>query len=177
MLSFLDRLVDRISAVLVTIAGVALMSVVAVVMTEVAMRALGTPLVGGIELIRVSFLVSVFFAFAYVLVSERDIRVDVLRSLVPTWTLRCMDVLAAVISALFFGLLVYFSFGRFHEAIARGVYIDGRLLLPMWLPWGTIMIGSGMAVLAAVATGIRYMIRPPKPVDGLDLDSSVAKTN
>lgn len=177
MLSFLDKLVNWISRVLVTIAGIALMGVVVIVMAEVIMRALRTPLVGGIELIRVSFLVSVFFAFAHVLVAERDIRVDVIRALVPVWMLRYLDVFATVVSALFFGMLFYFSLGRLHEAIARGVYLEGRLLLPMWIPWGTIVIGAGMAVVAAVTMGIRYMITPPKPVDGLDLNGSVAKTN
>lgn len=177
MLCFLDRLVGAVSRFLVTVAGLALMAVVVIVMTEVVTRGLRMPLVGGIEMIRVSFLVSVFFAFAHVLVAERDIRVDVIRPLVPVWTLRYMDVFAAIVSALFFGLLFYFSLGRLHEAIARGVYLEGRLLLPMWLPWGTIVIGAGMAVVAAVATGIRYAITPPKPVDGLDLNGSVAKTN
>lgn len=166
MVALLDRLVSRVVWVLVAVAGLALVTVVLIVMTEVIMRALGSPLVGGIELIRVAFLVSVFFAFAYVLIAEREIRVDVIRGVVPFGMLRYMDALANIVSALFFGFLLYFSVARLHDAVVNGIYLEGRLLIPMWIPWGTIVIGSMMAVIAAVAMTIRYAVTRPKSADG-----------
>lgn len=177
MIEFIDRVLKRISLLLVAIAALALAGVVVIVMAEVIMRAMGTPLIGGIELTRVTFVVSVFFAFAHLVVTDREIRVDVIKFLVPLWALKAMGIFAALVSTLFFGFLFVFALYRVHDAWIHGVYLEGRLLLPMWIPWATIVLGSGLAAICSIFQIVTQTVRPPQPVDDMDIVERVSKTN
>lgn len=157
--------VKRVSLISAVIAALALLVIVGVIMTEVVMRAMHTPLVGGIEIIRVTFLIAVFFAFAHVILSERDIRVDIVRTFLPRGVMRLLDMFASLVSAVFFGFMLFFAWEELMRALRGGVYMDGRLLLPMWLPWGTIVFGSFMGVLASLAMIFHYATRKPSGDD------------
>jgi len=39
-----------------------------------------------------------------------------------------------------------------------GVYLEGRLLIPMWIPWSTITIGSLMAAIASACSLLKHLL-------------------
>lgn len=154
----LDRIVRLISRIMAIIAGLALVLIALTIMAEIAMRTFFVPLVGGIEIIRVTFVVSVFFAFAHVITQDREIRVDVFRWMFPAKALRVVDAAASAVTLAFFGLLLWFSAGRLWSDWMGGVYLEGRLLIPMWIPWSTITIGSLMAAIASACSLLKHLL-------------------
>ena len=172
MLSAVDRVIAGISWAMAVVAGIALLLIALIIMTEVVMRAMRNPLVGGIEMIRVTFVISVFFAFAHVIVAEREIRVDVMRYLMPRASLRFLDAAASLVTLLFFGFLLWFSVGRLLEAWERGIFLEGQLLLPMWMPWGTIVLGSAMAAAASLCGIVKYLTNPSRDPDPLAISAA-----
>jgi TRAP-type C4-dicarboxylate transport system permease small subunit len=172
MLIAVDRLIAGVAWAMAVIAGMALLLIALIIMTEVVMRAMRNSLVGGIEMIRLTFVISVFFAFAHVIVSEREIRVDVMRYVIPRASLRILDAAASLVTCLFFTFLVWFSVGRLVEAWERGIFLEGQLLLPMWIPWGTIVLGSAMALAASMCSIVKYLANPPRDPDPLIISAA-----
>jgi TRAP-type C4-dicarboxylate transport system permease small subunit len=177
MFKALDRLTASIAWFMAVIAGVAMLSIAGIIMLEVVMRAARNPLIGGIELVRVTFVISVFFAFAYVTVSEREIRVDVLRAQMPAGALRFVDAAASLVTLLFFAFFFWFSIGRTAEAWERGIFLEGQLLLPMWIPWGTVVIGSLMAVVASFCAMVKHLINPPRVIDAHEISAATRQVS
>lgn len=153
----LDHLVNRISLALAVLAGTALVAIAVIIMLEVTMRALSIPLIGASEVVRVTFVASVYLAFAHVITQDREIRVDVLRGFFPAQVERLIEALASLVTLAFFAMIFWFSVERLQDNWARGVYLEGRLLIPMWVPWGTIMIGTLMSVVAAALAVMRKL--------------------
>ncbi|WP_166652300.1 TRAP transporter small permease [Enterovirga rhinocerotis] len=151
---------SHISWGLAVAATISIFVIIGLIMADVVTRLFGISLPGIIELVRTSFVVSVFFAFAYVIVTEREIRVDVLRYVVPTFLLRYLDVAAALITFVFFGFMAWLAWVSLHDALTFGIFMDGELLLPMWLPWATIVIGSVAAMVAAACLAVRAWTSP-----------------
>lgn len=166
MAATLDRMVTRISRLMAAIAGLALLIIAVTIIAEIVFRALHAPLVGGIEVVRVTFVISVFFAFAHVIVEDREIRVDVLRWVFPSGALRILDVAASLVTLAFFGFLLWFSVGRLWHDWVGGVYLEGRLLIPMWIPWGAITLGALMAVIASACSILKRLFGSPASTDG-----------
>lgn len=166
MAARLDRIVARIGWLMAAIAGLALLVIAMTIIAEIALRALHAPLVGGIEIIRVTFVISVFFAFTHVITQDREIRVDVLRWIFPPGALRIMDALASFVTLAFFGFLLWFSAGRLWDDWVRDVYLEGRLSIPMWIPWSTITLGAFMAVVASACSLLKYLFGAPAPGGG-----------
>lgn len=161
----LDRTVRLVGRSMAAIAGLALLMIAVTIMAEIVMRALRTPLVGGIEIIRVTFVISVFFAFAHVITQDREIRVDVLRWMFPPGALRLLDAAASLVTLAFFGFLLWFSAGRLWNDWAAGVYLEGRLLIPMWIPWSAITLGALMAVVASACSLLKHLLGQPAAND------------
>lgn len=157
MIQRLDRAFGRVAWFMAALAGLALVTLAVIILTEVLLRNIGIPFIGAIELVRVVFVITSFFAFAHVITGDREIRVDVLRYLFPERVSFAFDAIASFITLAFFALLVWFAFGRTHEAVVRGIYLEGRLLIPMWIPWGTITLGSALAVIASLRSIVRYL--------------------
>lgn len=166
MAAMLDRMVTRISRLMAAIAGLALLVIAVTIIAEIVFRAMHAPLVGGIEVVRVTFVISVFFAFAYVIVEDREIRVDVLRWAFPPGALRVLDAAASLVTLAFFGFLLWFSVGRLWHDWIGGVYLEGRLLIPMWIPWSAITLGALMAVIASVCSILKHLFGQPPSDDG-----------
>lgn len=162
MLNAINKTIRSTTRLMAVVAGIAMIAIACITMLEVGMRAVGHPLVGGIEMVSISFVISVFFAFAYVTVTEREIRVDVFRHLMPGMALRIVDSASSLITLVFFAFFVWFSVGRLVEAWERGIFLEGRLLLPMWIPWGTIVVGSFMAALASFCELVTHIASPPR---------------
>lgn len=172
----LDRTVKQISRVMAMIAGLALVMIALTIMAEITMRTFFVPLVGGIEIVRVTFVISVFFAFAHVITQDREIRVDVFRWMFPTSALRIIDAAASLVTLGFFAFLLWFSAGRLWSDWMRGVYLEGRLLIPMWIPWSTITIGALMAVVASACSLLKHVLSSGEPNwRGADLDAQSDK--
>jgi len=153
----LDYLATRISLALAVLAGTALVGIAVIIMLEVTMRALSIPLIGASEVVRVTFVASVYLAFAHLITQDREIRVDVLRGFFPAPVERMFEVLASIVTMAFFGMIFWFSVERLQDNWVRGVYLEGRLLIPMWIPWGTIMIGTLMSVVASTLVMVRRL--------------------
>ena len=171
-MDFLTGIVARIARLMAIMAGIALLAIIAIIMTDVATRLVGISLAGSLELVRTTFVVSVFFAFAHVILSEREIRVDVMRFVLPAPLLRCLDVAAGIVTLCFFGLLAWFSTTHFIDTWTRGIFMDGELLLPMWMPWGTIVIGSVAAVVAAICLIARAALQPVRTSDPTEISAA-----
>jgi TRAP-type C4-dicarboxylate transport system permease small subunit len=153
----ITRIISGISFVLAALAGTALVVIALTIMLEVSMRALRIPLVGANEVVRVTFVASVYLAFSYVIVQRREIRVDVLRAFHSRTIQRLLDAAAGVITLGFFLLVAWFGFFRLQDNYARGVFLEGRLLIPMWIPWLTIVLGSAMSIVAALLIIVRSL--------------------
>jgi TRAP-type C4-dicarboxylate transport system permease small subunit len=166
MLRFLDEAILRLSRWLGILAGFAMLAIAAIIMLEVVMRALRNPLIGGIEMTRIAFVFSVFFAFAYVTTTEREIRVDAFRHKMPPLLVKVLDAAAALTTAVFFALFFWLGLAKTDEAWERGIFLEGQLLLPMWIPWGAVVIGSLLAVLACLRSMVRVLVEPPKVDSG-----------
>lgn len=165
-MAFIDRWMQRISLTLAVVAGLALLAIAGTIMAEIVMRALRRPLIGAIEIVRVTFVISVFFAFAHVITQGREIRVDILRNSFPPLLAKLLDILASLVTAAFFALLLWFSVFRLQDNWTRGVYLEGRLLLPMWIPWATITVGAALSVVAALLAAVKHALGRPVPGPG-----------
>lgn len=154
----IDRIVRWISFILAALAGTALVMIAVTIMLEVTMRALRIPLIGASEVVRITFVASVYLAFSYVIIERREIRVDVLRAFHTVPLQRLLDAAAGLVTLCFFAFIAWFGIIRLQDNLARGVYLEGRLLIPMWIPWLTIVIGASLSVVAAVINMARSLI-------------------
>ena len=166
----IDRIVRWISFLLAAMAGAALVLIALTIMLEVTMRALRIPLIGASEVVRITFVASVYLAFSYVIVQRREIRVDVLRTFHTVPLQRLLDAAAGLITLCFFAFIAWFGIVRLENNLARGVYLEGRLLIPMWIPWLTIVIGASMSVVAALLVIARSLA-------GLDDEQPTEESN
>jgi TRAP-type C4-dicarboxylate transport system permease small subunit len=154
----INAIIRWISFVLAALAGTALVMIAVTIMFEVTMRALRIPLIGANEVVRVAFVASVYLAFSHVIVERREIRVDVLRAFHTRLLQRVLDAAAGAVTLAFFLFIAWFGFVRLEDNYTRGVFLEGRLLIPMWIPWLTIVLGSAMSILAAALIIVRSLV-------------------
>jgi TRAP-type C4-dicarboxylate transport system permease small subunit len=62
--------------------------------------------------------------------------------------------MAAVLSLAFFSFLIWFASIRWWQAWTRDIFLEGRLYIPMTIPWGVIAVGSALAVIVALRSAI-----------------------
>lgn len=154
---YIDQFIRWISFALAALAGMALVAIALIIMLEVTMRTLHIPLIGASEIVRITFVASVFLAFSHVIIQRREIRVDVLRAFQPVPLQRVLDAAAGLMTLGFFAFIVWFGIIRLHDNFVRGVYLEGRLLIPMWIPWLTIVTGAALSVAAAALIILRSL--------------------
>lgn len=154
MVQMTDRIISQLSWWLAALAGLALLAIAGILMLDVTLRAVASPLRGALEIVRVLFVIACFLAFAYTALIGREIRIEGIRALLPWRLAAACDLMAALLSLAFFGFLIWFASIRWWQAWTRDIFLEGRLYIPMTIPWGVIAVGSALAVIVALRSAV-----------------------
>lgn len=87
----------------------------------------------------------------YVLSVKGHVSVDLLPSYLDRRGRTILGVVAGLAGLLFTGVLAWFGFLLFHEALAGGWRTDTVWELPLWIPYLSLPVGIGLLALQYVA--------------------------
>ena len=91
-----------------------------------------------------------FIGSPYVLLHRGHVRVDVLPEALSGRPRIALEIVAAVLSIVFCGLLAWAGWHYFYEAASRGWMTETRLF-PLWMPLLPLPLGMGLLCLQYVA--------------------------
>ena len=136
--------------------GVASMLLIAastlVVSQMVFMRyVLGASTAWQTEFVVYAMIASTFIGAPYVLMLKGHVSVDLLPNLLGGTAKRLLDVLAALLSLAFCGLLAWSGWHYFYEALSKGWTTDTVWALPLWIPLLPLPLGIIILCLQYVA--------------------------
>lgn len=150
LLPWADRALGRTSDVLAAIAGIALVTMMFQVTSDVVMKYLfARPIAGTLDVVSYYYMVGLtFLPLAAVERDRAHISVELLSQVLPrAWQAR-FAVLSDAVSVIFFGALAYAN-GEIALAKFRiGEYAMGSLALPIWP--SRFLAPLGFALIAAV---------------------------
>lgn len=130
------------------LASVALVAMMMVIVVDVAMRhTLNTPLPGVYDMVSVLLLIMVFSGMAQVVLSQSEILIDLLDTILSGRIVKILRILAAFLTA---GLSVYLLVAMVGPARSAYQYGD-RLLelgLPVWILWIVAFVGVAVVAMA-----------------------------
>lgn len=116
----LEKFNNLISRTLAAIAGVALVSLVALVFTNVVMRLFDASMGGVPEMVGWLTAVVISFSLAYSQQTKAHIDLDILVSFFPGWLQRVLGAMAALLSLLFFLMVAWELFKYGQNMMDRG---------------------------------------------------------
>lgn len=149
---------DLMSRVLHGIASIALVAMMLVVVADVFLRfVFNVPVRGAYDMVSICLLVMVFFGIGPVIVSRREILIDLLDQTLPAPVLKALMLIAAI------GTLAVFLFLAWSMVDpARDAYRYGdrslELDIPVWALWALAFVGL-LGVFWAAGLGIDRAIR------------------
>jgi len=112
---------------------------------------LGASTIWQTEFVVYAMIASTFIGAPYVLMLKGHVSVDLLPNLLGGHAKRLMDVLAAVLSLAFCGLLAWSGWHYFYEALSKGWTTDTVWALPLWIPLLPLPLGIIILCLQYVA--------------------------
>ncbi len=141
----LGHIIDTLSLVLATLAGVAMLGTAGITVYEIVSRYFfNSPTYWTLE---VSVYVLIWFGFAslaYVQRSAKHIRVDLLLQNLDDHARQLWDVVGLSISLLFAIIFIYFGYDFFYEAWHSGETSPDMLSAPVWIPKLALLLGPSI---------------------------------
>ena len=136
--------------------GVASMLLIAastlVVSQMVFMRyVLGASTAWQTEFVVYAMIASTFIGAPYVLLLKGHVSVDLLPLMIGGLGKRVLDVIAALLSLAFCGLLAWSGWHYFYEALSKGWTTDTVWALPLWIPLLPLPLGVAILCLQYIA--------------------------
>jgi TRAP-type C4-dicarboxylate transport system permease small subunit len=153
-----DRWLLWMDTVLVSIAGLAVLAMMAVTATDVFMRyALNAPLRWGFDLVTQYLLIaSFFFAFSYTLRTNENVAVDFFARKFPSAVHRILMCIGHAAAALIFGFVGWLSAVDTYEAWLYDDAFIGALVWPTWGAKILVPIGAFALVLRLAHRSLAY---------------------
>ena len=112
---------------------------------------LGASTIWQTEFVVYAMIASTFIGAPYVLMLKGHVSVDLLPNLLGGTAKRLLDVLAALLSLAFCGLLAWSGWHYFHEALSKGWTTDTVWALPLWIPLLPLPLGIVILCLQYIA--------------------------
>lgn len=112
---------------------------------------LGASTIWQTEFVVYAMIASTFIGAPYVLMLKGHVSVDLLPNLLGGYAKRLLDVLAALLSLAFCGLLAWSGWHYFYEALSKGWTTDTVWALPLWIPLLPLPLGIIILCLQYVA--------------------------
>lgn len=158
--------ISAISRGLGVLAAALLFSAVLSVSHMVFVRyALGWSTVWQTEYTTYAIVAATFLGAPWVLTVRGHVNVDILQIAAPAPVRLVMQMLAALASLLFVGLLAYAGWVHFEEAWSNGWTSETVWAVPLWMPLLPMPVGTVMLALQYVAEIIRLALDGADPVD------------
>lgn len=144
------RVAEPLHRLVALLGGIILFAVMVLVSVAVFFRYhLNDPILGDTELVQIGMSLVVMMAMPYVTYKSAHIRVDVLDPLLGSKGRFVGDLFARGISCFVLWLLIRKTFDKTLEAIEYED-VTNMIELPLWIPYGAITIGFGIAVLVLI---------------------------
>lgn len=147
---FLDKFNDLISRTLAAFAGLALVSMVVLVFTNIVMRQFDASMGGVPEMVGWLTAVVISFSLAYAQQTRAHIDLDILVSFFPGWLQRVLGAVAALLSLLFFMMVAWELFKYGQNMMNRGAL--SQTLRFAYYPF-VYAVALGMAAFCSVLLG------------------------
>jgi len=126
---------DRVTSIMLSIAGGALVIMMLVVVADVVLRAgFNIPVRGTYDVVSIALLVMVMFGMAPVVARRGEILIDLIDDFLPAWALRVLSLIAAMLGV---GLFAFCGWSMIGPAMDAWRYGDRSLELgvPQWALW------------------------------------------
>jgi TRAP-type C4-dicarboxylate transport system permease small subunit len=155
----IGRGLDWISKALLVLASMLAFALCFVVVTDVTGRVLfNKPFQGTPELVSSSIVIICYLQCAYAIRSGGMLETDAIMVHFPPRLRSVFSVVSSLLGVLLFGLVFWGSLDGLDHAIQSGEYEgEGALRVPMWPVRLTVLVGSGLAVLAYVLLALRHL--------------------
>ena len=151
MIARLRTWADRLIGLSANIGALGLLVEVAVILTDVVGRALGSPLYGSQDMITMGMVILVFGGMA---MCDRDgghIAVDLFEPRYPAWLNRWIDIIAALLGALIFAFIAYAILESAKLSVMLNLSTNLLRLPKAWVQWGL----AGLSILTSVGMLLR----------------------
>lgn len=132
---------DRVTNVMLIIAGAALVIMMLVVVADVVLRAVfNVPVQGTYDVVSIALLVMVMFGMAPVVARRGEILIDLIDDFLPAWALRLLSLVAALLGV---SLFAFCGWSMIGPAMDSWRYGDRSLELgvPQWTLWLAAFLG------------------------------------
>jgi TRAP-type C4-dicarboxylate transport system permease small subunit len=131
----LRRLLEKIYSASATVGGGALFIISLLITADVLIRWLaGKPIGGVFEITEVAFLIIVFLSMAFTQYSNRQIRIDILYTLLNKKIRSLFDVINGIAGLIFFGILLWTGTEEFIIAMNGNYVRRGLVEIPTLTP-------------------------------------------
>lgn len=162
------RAATTISRAMVGLAGIGIVVMLVLVVSDVISRAVFNVALPGIDTIVASYLMvaTIFLPLALIQILDENIAVDALRNAVPDMLKDVFDLIGHVLGVIFYALLGWIYFKVAVDAFEIREFVTGTWDVPIWparifMPLGLFLatVAAGLKALAA----IRALISGAKP--------------
>lgn len=147
----LRRVADRLIGLSALIGAGGLLVIAVTIMVDVIGRYLGSPLYGSQDIVTMSMVLLVFGGMAICDRTGGHITVDILERLLPDWFNRMIDILAAVLGAVIFGLITWAVLESAKLSVMLNLNTNLLNLPKAWFQWAL----AGFAALTALGMALR----------------------
>lgn len=157
----IDRLYSKFLAFLNSIAALVVFAIMIIITVDVVARTVfNSPFQGVSEVVANSIIILCFLEIAYALMKGSLVRTSLLYDKVPHRVKCVIDILAAVLGAVVFVLLIAGSWPNFLNALAiNDSEVAGSVRIPTTPGRFSVIFGSVMMVIEFVLIAIKSLIR------------------
>lgn len=155
----MDRLYERLLALLNTIASVWVLAMMAVIAADVIGRsAFNRPLFGIPEIVKVSVVGIVWLQMAYTLRADRHLRSNLVFGVLPPPLKRAVYALNCVAGITVFGLIVWHTYDEVLDTYRFGTF-EGEhpVRIPVWPIWAILVLGASLTTIEFVVQLVKTL--------------------
>ena len=148
-------LFDRLLYWLAAVAAAVLVAITLSVVYEVVARyGFGRPTSWAIDFSEYALLVCVFYATAWVLAQDAHIKIDIFVVLCPPKVVRILDLIASLIGSFSCAVFCWMAVVAVWEAYRDSEVIWRSMIVPKWLVWSAMPIGSFLLTIQFVRRAV-----------------------
>lgn len=150
--------------ILANIIGLLILAITLIIVVDAGGRFLfDKPLLGGVEISKVLLAWILFCSLTWSLLQGAIVQVTMVIGRLPTRLYLVFEVLIAILSLLFFGLVVYAGWLQFWESFVVGEEMAAPIWVPFWLAKLAVPVGC---FLIGMQIGINFVARLLKLLRG-----------
>ncbi len=119
------------------------------------------------EFCRYMFVFSGFLSIGYCIRKDKMLKVDILLGFFPDWLKKAVDLIARVVTLVFFAYLGYYAYLQTMTSMQGGM-TSPAMKWPMWVIYGSVFVGCVIGVLREIEDLYRWFRRGGKPIEELE---------